>query len=114
MNPAELMNKVGGLCQDKGHLGCARVAYAGASVLAPGWSAAWFNRGLVAKQVRCWEGSRAFNGRAARLAPDWQQERTVGVAAGLEEEARSRVAHWAEQGPGRHLEGVECIRTARP
>ncbi len=70
MHPAELMNELGGVCPDRGHLACARLAYAGASVLAPGSSVPWFNRGLVAKHQRRWEDSRAFNRRAAALAPN--------------------------------------------
>lgn len=67
---ANLVNEFGRLCHDRGHLGLARSAYALATVLAPSWSAPWFNRGLIAKFERRWPDCRKFNRRAAELSPN--------------------------------------------
>jgi tetratricopeptide (TPR) repeat protein len=67
---ASLTNELGGFCQRRGCLAAARRCYAAASFLAPRWSVAWFNRGLIAKFERRWPDSLAFNQRAAQLDPN--------------------------------------------
>ncbi len=70
MSVANLVNELGRSCQRRSRLGCARLAYACASALAPSWSVPWFNRGLIAKFQRRWRDCRAFNKRASELDPD--------------------------------------------
>jgi hypothetical protein len=67
---AHLLNEAGRRWQDRGRPGVARAAYASAALLAPSWSAPWFNLGLMAKSQRRWSDSLKFNRRAAELDPD--------------------------------------------
>lgn len=82
MGVASLVNELGRFCQRRGNLAGARLLYAGASALAPGWSVPWFNRGLIAKCERRWPDCWTFNQRAAHLdpndAPAWWN---LGIAA---------------------------------
>ena len=67
---AQRLNEAGRRWQDRGYPGVAGAAYASAALLAPSWSAPWFNRGLLAKGQRRWSDSLKFNRRAAELDPD--------------------------------------------
>lgn len=80
--PAIQMNELGRALDDRGHARLADFVFAVASRLSPGWSAPWFNRGLIAKTRRNWEACRDHNLRAATLdsecAPAWWN---LGIAA---------------------------------
>jgi hypothetical protein len=75
------------------------VAYACATILAPSWSSAWFNRGLIAKFQRRWEDCRTFNLRAAELDPNeppaWWNLGIAATALGDWETAREA---WSRYG----------------
>jgi hypothetical protein len=58
---------------------------------------------------RCSEGTPHEHAPQPSEEESWQAERTVGVAARSEADARSRIAQWAQQAPGRSLRAVACV-----
>ena len=93
MNATEL-NSRGHHLKDEGRYAEAEQAYRRAAEAAPGWSAPWFNLGLICKILRRWEESAQYNERALRCEPVAEEAFwNLGIAAtALGDWARAREA----------------------
>ena len=57
----------------------------------------------------CSEGKPGEHEHTPESERGWSAERVVGVAAASEAAVRARIMEWADRGPGRRLDGVECV-----
>ncbi len=58
---------------------------------------------------KCSEGTPHEHAPQPSEEEVWEPERSVGVAARSEADARRRISEWAQQVSGRSLDGMECV-----
>jgi tetratricopeptide (TPR) repeat protein len=82
LSKARRLNEEGGELAEEGRFAEAEAAYRSAAAARPGWSAPWYNLGLMHKYQGNWEASLACNQRALELSPsDADAWWNLGIAA---------------------------------